>query len=104
VVAVSAGTAALASSVAAAPRASVTVALVSDIGRFNDKSFNQSQLEGLDRAKRHLGIGTVPLQSNSVSDYLPNLTSAIRRKADLVISAGFLLANATATVAKKYPD
>jgi basic membrane protein A and related proteins len=104
VVAVSAGTAALASSVAAAPRASVTVALVSDIGRFNDKSFNQSQLEGLDRAKRNLGITAVPLQSNSVSDYLPNLTQAIRRKADLVISAGFLLANATATVAKKFPD
>jgi basic membrane protein A len=82
----------------------VTVSLVSDVGHFNDKSFNQSQLEGLNRAKRELGITAIPLQSNSASDYLPNLTSAIRRHSDLVISAGFLLAPATATVAKKYPN
>jgi basic membrane protein A len=82
----------------------VTVALVSDVGHFNDKSFNQSQLEGLNKAKSQLGITAIPLQSNSASDYLPNLTSAIRRHADLVISAGFLLAPATATVAKRYPN
>jgi basic membrane protein A len=82
----------------------ITAALVSDVGHFNDKSFNQSQLEGLNKAKSDLGITAIPLQSNSASDYLPNLTSAIRRKSDLIISAGFLLAPATATVAKRYPD
>jgi len=82
----------------------VTVALVSDIGKFNDRSFNQSQKEGLDRAKRELGINTLELQSNSPSDYVPNLTTAVRKKANLVISAGFLLANDTNTVAKKNPN
>jgi len=82
----------------------VTAALISDVGHFNDKSFNQSQLEGLNKAKTDLGITPIPLQSNSASDYLPNLTAAIRRKSDLIISAGFLLAPATATVAKRYPD
>ena len=82
----------------------ITVALISDVGHFNDKSFNQSQLEGLNRAKATLGITAIPLQSNGASDYLPNLTQAVRRKADLIISAGFLLAPATATVAKKYPN
>ena len=82
----------------------ITVALVSDVGHFNDKSFNQSQLEGLNESKADLGITAIPLQSNGSSDYLPNLTQAIRRKADLVISAGFLLAPATATVAKKFPN
>jgi basic membrane protein A and related proteins len=82
----------------------ITAALISDVGHFNDKSFNQSQLEGLNKAKQDLGITAIPLQSNSASDYLPNLTSAIRRNADLIISAGFLLAPATATVAKRYPD
>lgn len=88
----------------AAPRASATIALISDIGKFNDRSFNQFQLEGLNRAKAKLGVTTIPLQSNSTSDYLPNLTSAIRRHANVVIAAGFLLADATATVAKKFPD
>jgi basic membrane protein A and related proteins len=88
----------------AAPQATITAALISDIGKFNDRSFNQSQLEGLKRAESGLGVDILPLQSNSVSDYIPNLTQAVRRKANLVIAAGFLLANATATVAKKFPD
>ncbi len=82
----------------------VTVSLVSDVGHFNDKSFNQSQLEGLNRAKANLGITAIPLQSNSATDYLPNLTTAVRRNSNLVISAGFLLAPATATIAKKFPN
>jgi basic membrane protein A len=84
--------------------AKTTVALISDVGHFNDKSFNQSQLEGLNRAKSQLGITAIPLQSNSASDYLPNLTTAVRRHSNLVISAGFLLAPATATIAKKFPN
>jgi basic membrane protein A and related proteins len=88
----------------AAPKATITAALVSDIGKFNDRSFNQSQLAGLNKAQAQLGIKAIPLQSNSASDYIPNLTSAVRQHADLVISAGFLLASATATIAKKFPD
>jgi len=82
----------------------VLAALVSDIGKFNDRSFNQSQLEGLDRAKSELRVQTLPLQSNQVSDYIPNLTNAVRRNSDLVISAGFLLADATNKIANKFPD
>ena len=81
-----------------------TAALVSDIGRFNDKSFNQLQYTGLKRAQTQLGVKILPLQSNSVSDYIPNLTNAIRRGSNITISAGFLLADATATVAKQYPN
>jgi basic membrane protein A len=88
----------------AAPKATITAALVSDIGKFNDRGFNQNQLAGLTRAKAQLGVNTIPLQSNSTSDYIPNLTSAVRQHADIVISAGFLLADATATMAKKFPD
>ena len=88
----------------AAPKATVTAALVSDIGKFNDRGFNQSQLAGLQRTKAQLGVNTIPLQSNSTSDYIPNLTSAVRQHADIVIAAGFLLADSTATMAKKFPD
>jgi basic membrane protein A and related proteins len=88
----------------AASKATAVVALVSDIGKFNDRSFNQFQLEGLNRAHAKLGVKIIPLQSNAASDYLPNLTSAIRQHATVVISAGYLLAPATATVAKKFPN
>ena len=88
----------------AAQKASFTAALVSDIGKFTDKGFNQNQLKGLNDAKAKLGITAVPLQSNSTSDYAPNFNSAIRKGAKLVIAAGFLLANTEATYAKKFPN
>src|SRR5215217_1388841 len=87
----------------AAAGASIKAALISDIGKFNDRSFNQSQLDGLKRAQSRLGVQIIPRQSNSVSQYIPNLTYAVRQRADVVIAAGFLLANDTATVAKKFP-
>jgi basic membrane protein A and related proteins len=100
-----AATAALGSSRSTAgQKSSFTAALVSDIGKFTDKSFNQSQLEGLNRAKAKLGVNILPLQSNSTSDYAPNFNTAVRKHADLVIAAGFLLADTTATYAKKFPN
>ncbi len=76
-------------------------ALVSDVGRFNDKSFNQSQLQGLLRAKAQLKIKTLPLQSNSDADYIPNLTTAVRRGSNAIVCAGFLMADACAKVVSR---
>jgi basic membrane protein A len=86
-----------------ASKATFLASLVSDIGKFNDRSFNQSQKEGLLRAQTKLHVKVKALQSNSGSDYIPNLTTAVRAKSNLIISAGFLLADATNTVAKKFP-
>ena len=94
----------LAGSGSARPTATYKAALVSDVGRFNDKGFNQSQLAGLHRAQRVLKIQVVPIQSNATGDYIPNLTSAIRQGSHLVIAAGFLMATDLATVAKQFPS
>jgi len=88
----------------AAHKSSFTAALVSDIGKFTDKGFNQNQLKGLNQAKAKLGVTTLALQSNSTSDYSPNFNTAIRKGAKLVIAAGFLLAPTEATFAKKFPN
>jgi basic membrane protein A len=85
-------------------QASFTAALVSDIGRFTDKGFNQNQLKGLTLAKTKLKVSGIPLQSNSTSDYAPNFNTAVRKGAKLVIAAGFLLAPTEATYAKKFPN
>jgi basic membrane protein A len=104
-VALAAGAALITSdSGSAAAKATFKAALVSDIGTFNDKSFNESQLDGLKRAKTQLGVGIVPLESKSTSQYAPNFNKAVRGKSDIVIAAGFLLANTVATYAKKFPD
>ncbi|HET8652006.1 MAG TPA: BMP family ABC transporter substrate-binding protein [Gaiellaceae bacterium] len=78
------------------------VGLVSDVGRFNDRSFNQSALEGLRRAQRTLGIQGRAVESRQTSDYIPNLSSLARQRYDVTISVGFLLAEATNTVATRF--
>ncbi|HKT44592.1 MAG TPA: BMP family ABC transporter substrate-binding protein [Gaiellaceae bacterium] len=96
----------LAGSGAAAPakaHATFTAGLVSDIGKFNDKGFNQDQLAGLKRAKAQLGVKILEEQSNSSSDYLPNLTTEVREGANIVSAAGYLLAPTLSTVAAQFP-
>ena len=80
------------------------VGLVSDVGRFNDRSFNQSALEGLQRAEQELGVTGRPVESRQTSDYVPNLSSLARDGFDLTIGVGFLLAEAVNTAAKRFQD
>jgi basic membrane protein A and related proteins len=80
------------------------VGLVSDVGRFNDRSFNQSALEGLRRAQRQLDVQGRAIESRQTSDYIPNLSTLARERYDVAISVGFLLADATATAAKAFPN
>ena len=98
----------LAGTGAAAPaqkQAGYSAGLVSDVGRFNDKGFNQNQLTGLKYAQAHiLGLKTTALESHSTGDYLPNFASLARKGVNIIIGAGFLLANQEATVAKQFPN
>src|SRR3954451_4974247 len=82
----------------------IKVGLVTDIGGINDRSFNQLANEGLQRAIKQLGIQGRVLISKQNSDYIPNLTTLAQQKYDLIIGNGFLMADAVATVAKKFPS
>jgi basic membrane protein A len=92
------------SSGTAAPQATFKAGLVSDVGRFNDKGFNQNQLVGLKRAAKQLKIQYRAVESRSAADYLPNMASLARAGYNIVISAGFLLADATEDVADQFPN
>ncbi len=92
------------SSGTAAPQATFKAGLVSDVGRFNDKGFNQNQLTGMKRAAKQLKIQYRAVESRSAGDYLPNMASLARSNFNLVISAGFLLADATEAVADQFPN
>ena len=93
---------------AAAPtkaKAGYSAGLVSDVGRFNDKGFNQNQLTGLKYAKAHIpGLTISAVESRSASEYLPNFATLARKGTNIIIGAGFLLANQEATVAKQFPN
>jgi basic membrane protein A len=92
------------SSGTAAPQATFKAGLVSDVGRFNDKGFNQTQLVGLKKAAKDLKIQYRAVESRSAADYLPNMASLARSGFNMVISAGFLLSDATEQVAQQFPN
>ncbi|MDY0408206.1 BMP family protein [Virgibacillus soli] len=84
------------------------VAMVTDIGGVDDKSFNQSAWEGLqawgDEHGGEKGENYNYAQSNAKSDYMPNLTRLIRDDYDLIFGIGFELLEDLTKVAKQYPD
>jgi basic membrane protein A and related proteins len=100
--ALGAGTGAAKTDVKAAP-APFKVALVTDIGGLDDRSFNFLANKGLSQAKSQLNVQGRVFISKSNADYVPNLTAAARGGYNLVISVGFLMGDATAAVAKRFP-
>jgi len=80
------------------------IVLVTDVNQLNDHGFNQLAYQGLLKAQKALGIHGAVYQSASAQAYIPNLSTAARKHADLVISVGFDQADAIAKVAKQFPD
>ena len=82
----------------------VTVAMVSDVAGINDQSYNQSAWEGLERAKKELGIEIKYLESKQDSDYATNVETLADEEVDLIIGVGSKLADTIKDAAKNYPD
>jgi basic membrane protein A len=83
---------------------SIKTGLVTDIGGLNDRSFNFLANKGLEDAESQLGTQGRVFLSKSNGDYIPNLQTSAQQQNDLTISVGFLMGDATATVAKKFPN
>src|SRR5512141_3029565 len=88
----------------AAPAAKKKIAVVLDTGGENDKSFNQYTLKGAKDAATKLGFDLSYVVSASSSDYEKNIETFATEKADMIITVGFLMGDATAKMAKKYPN
>jgi basic membrane protein A and related proteins len=82
---------------------SIKAGVVTDIGGLNDRSFNFLANKGLEDAESQLGTQGRVFISKSNGDYIPNLTTAAQQQEDLTVSVGFLMGDATATVATKFP-
>jgi basic membrane protein A and related proteins len=75
--------------------------MVSDSGGFDDKSFNQTSHDGLEKAKELYGIQTGEVESQSDSEYSDNIAALVRQNCDHITTVGFLLGEATEAAAKK---
>ncbi len=109
------GTTAAMTSVAATTSAAVTtaaasgtgkkirVALVTDTGRIDDKSFNQSAYEGVVRAQKELGADIKYIETKDQKDYARNIKQFVDEKFDVIVTVGFLMGDATIEAAKANP-
>jgi len=86
-----------------------SVAMVTDVGGVDDKSFNQSAWEGLQKFGQDNGLkkgkgGYDYLQSKSDADYSTNLNTLARQDFNLVFGIGYLMQGAVEEIAKQQKD
>ncbi len=78
--------------------------MVSDSGGFDDHSFNEIGLQGLQAAAKDLGVKEKHVESNTNDDYGPNIEAMLGQGCNLIVTVGFLLSSATDAAAKANPD
>jgi len=90
---------------AAAPSGKrLRVGLVTDVGKIDDKSFNQSAWEGVQRAQRELGAEVKFLETTDPKDYAKNIDQFAQDGYDVIVTVGFAIGQATQEAAVKYKN
>jgi basic membrane protein A and related proteins len=79
--------------------------MVTDTGGIDDKSFNQSSWEGMQAAAATdpSKIQVTYLPSTTSADYASNISTFIGKKCGIIVTVGFLMADATEAAAKANP-
>jgi len=80
------------------------VGLVTDTGKVDDKSFNQSAHEGAKAAAEEAGGYYKYIETIDSKDYAANIKQFTDKKYDVIVTVGFLMADATLAAAKEYTD
>lgn len=79
--------------------------MISDFGGFDDGSFNETSLAGMERASEEFGVEVQTLESASETDYEPNMQTFLQQgDCDIIVSVGFALAEVTFAAAEAEPD
>lgn len=78
------------------------VGLVTDVGKVDDKSFNQSAWEGVQQAQKDLGAQVKYIETTDAKDYAKNIATFADAKYDVIVTVGFNLGEATIAAAKTY--
>ena len=76
--------------------------MVTDTGGIDDRSFNASSWQGMQEAASASSgkVAVKYLQSTTQSDYTPNINTFIGDKCGIIVTVGFLMAQATQTASK----
>ena len=80
------------------------IGLVTDTGKVDDKSFNQSAWKGATDGAKAVGGFAKYIETVDPKDYAANIGQFANKKYDIIIGVGFLMAEAMSTAATAYPN
>lgn len=80
------------------------VGLITDVGEIDDKSFNQSAWEGVQRAEAELGAQIDFIETQDAKDYATNIGLFANNGYDVIVTVGFAMGEATAAAAAEFPN
>lgn len=83
---------------------SFCIGLVTDTGKVDDKSFNQSAWEGALEAAQESGGFAKYIETTDPKDYQNNIAQFVQGGYDVIVTVGFLMAEATIEAAAANPD
>lgn len=78
--------------------------MVTNSGGLEDRSFNQSSWEGLERAAKQYNIDVDAIVSQNETELAPNVQQAVDTGCQFVVTVGWELAEATMSQAEANPD
>ncbi len=84
----------------------IKIGVATDVGKVDDKNFNEYSYKGAQEAAAALGItGDLPFVTpTAASDRIPNIQKFVDEGFNIVVTAGFANGTATGCVAKLNPD
>ena len=80
------------------------IGLVTDVGEVDDKSFNQSAWEGVQKAADEYGATINYVETKDTKDYGSNIALFADQNYDLIVTVGFGMGEATGIAGNDYPD
>jgi basic membrane protein A len=84
-------------------KAAFKMAIVTDIGSLQDRSFNQLANEGRKAIGKKLGISTRVYETHAASERIPNMLAASKAGYNMIFAVGFLNYTALNAVAPRFP-
>jgi basic membrane protein A len=78
--------------------------MVTDVGKIDDKSFNESLWNAVKQAETEMGAEVSYIETTDPKDYMKNISTFGDKDYDIICTSGFGLGEATIEAAKKYPN
>src|SRR5262249_250560 len=80
------------------------VGLVTDVGKVDDRTFNEFAYKGMMRAVNEFGVKSAFIETQQPTAYEKNIEQFASGGYDVIMTVGFMLGDANKRMAQKYPQ